>query len=171
MPSVSVFWRVPVMGDHSTPTRPVGTVAQPTSDEPGIGEHARHGRCRTRLASSLLRVNIRGTVRNRFTRSVFSARTRKTAPEAGALPISTFEFGGQGRNFLKRPLPRSFCLAIHFDATKMSRLTTLAQRPFGLRLPRLTQTVSFRSGRRVADRHRQVACATRVNADADGRGI
>ena len=63
-------------------------------------EHARRGRCWTRLASS--RLTHDGLVRrpNLSIRSGFSARARKTAPAAGALPDSTTHFG-----FKRAPAP------------------------------------------------------------------
>ena len=57
------------------------------------GERTRLG-CRwTRLASSRLAQDILPTVWNFSVRSAFSARARKTARAARALPISTSEFG------------------------------------------------------------------------------
>lgn len=58
-----------------------------------VGERARLGRGWTRLASSLLRVRPSTAFGSHFGPQWFSARTRKTAPETGALPISSLEFG------------------------------------------------------------------------------
>jgi hypothetical protein len=58
----------------------------------GIGEHARPGRCWMRLASSYLAHVLSPACPTILEHSVFSARARKTAPEAGALPMSVSVF-------------------------------------------------------------------------------
>src|SRR5665213_937439 len=51
-----------------------------------FGEHVRPGRCWPRLAASRLRVKLTRRLKT-FVAPEFSARARKTAPEAGALPL------------------------------------------------------------------------------------
>ena len=58
----------------------------PFNSKPGLGEHTRLGCCWTRLASGLCARQIFPKVWNFPLRSRFSARARKTAREARALP-------------------------------------------------------------------------------------
>src|SRR6185503_5090800 len=65
----------------------------PVNPKTEVGEHTRLG-CRwTRLASSRLAQDILPSVWNFSVPSGFSARARKTARAARALPISISEFG------------------------------------------------------------------------------
>ena len=52
-----------------------------------VGEHARPGRCWTRLPSSIFARNTVTNLGNIFVRPMFSAKARKIAPGAGALPF------------------------------------------------------------------------------------
>jgi len=75
----------------------------------GVGEHARPGRRWIRPRIQPWGVRMVRETWNCSVRSRFSARARKTAPGAGALPmaIPLFGFNGCGRcGFTPRPRPR-----------------------------------------------------------------
>jgi hypothetical protein len=115
------------------------TASQPASE---AREHARPGRCWARPAPSGLVAWLWTPKRNYSVRTKFSARARKTAPGAGALP---FLFRSSGLNHLvkiKRPDLRPA-----FVVTRFIRLHPGAQKcdgPLGDRCPdRVTSKTSL----------------------------